>query len=161
MKLAPVPADEAQRMAGLTALNILDTPREPRFDHIADLAAAVFEVPRVFITLVDSDRMWFKATSGVGDLESAPRDVGFCSHTILEPEALVIPDAAADERFSDNPFVTGEFNLGFYAGVPIRGSNGEAVGAVALVDTQPRELSDKQLGLLKKFAALVEIELQR
>ena len=161
MKLAPIPADETDRITDLTALSILDTPREPRFDHIAELAAAVFEVPRVFITLVDRDRMWFKATCGVGELDSAPRDVGFCSHAILEPEALVIPDAAADPRFADNPFVTGDFQLRFYAGVPIHGPTGKAVGAVALVDTTPREFSAKQLGLLKKFAALVETELQR
>jgi GAF domain-containing protein len=105
--------------------------------------------------------MWFKATCGVGDLESAPRDVGFCSHTIVEPEALVVPDTAADPRFADNPFVTGDLRLAFYAGAPIRGPRGKAVGAFSLVDAEPREFSAKQLGLLKRFAALVEVELER
>jgi GAF domain-containing protein len=161
MKLAPIPTDEADRLADLSALNILDTPREPRFDRITDLAADVFEVPMVFVTLVDSDRQWFKSTCGLSHLDSTPRDVGFCAHAILEPEAMVIPNAAEDPRFADNPFVTGDFHLRFYAGVPLRGPQGKAIGALCLVDTQPHEFSATQLGRLKKFAALVEAEMQR
>jgi GAF domain-containing protein len=161
MKTAPIPADEVDRLADLRALNLLDTPREPRFDSIADLVADVFEVPRVFVTLVDTDRMWFKTTVGIEGIEGAPRDIGFCSHAIAEPDSLVIPNAEKDARFADNPFVTGDFHLRFYAGVPIHGPGGKPVGALGLVDTEPREFSSKDLARLRKFAALVETELQR
>jgi len=159
MKLAPVPADEAERIVDLHALELLDTPREPRFDRLAEVVGDVFEVPRVFVTLVDTDRMWFKSTFGLSGIDEAPRAVGFCAQAILEPEALVVQDAERDERFADNPFVTGDFNLRFYAGVPIHGPNGKAVGALGLVDTKPRQFSAKQVGLLRKFAALVETQL--
>jgi GAF domain-containing protein len=161
MKLAPIPADEADRIADLHTLDLLDTPREPRFDRITELAADVFEVPMVFVTLVDSDRQWFKSTCGLSGIDSTPRDVGFCAHAILEPEALVIPNAAEDPRFADNPFVTGDFHLRFYAGVPLRGPKGKTIGALCLVDTQPHVFSAQQLSRLRKFAALVEAEIQR
>jgi len=160
MKLAPIPADESERIADLNTLNILDTPREPRFDNVTELVADVFEVPMVFLTLVDSDRQWYKSTCGI-KVESTPRDVSFCSHAILEPEAMVVPNAAEDARFADNPFVTGDFHLRFYAGVPLHGPKGKAIGALGLVDTKPREFSDRQIGQLKKFAALVETEIRR
>jgi len=160
MKLAPIPTDESARIAALTALNILDTPREPRFDHLTDLVADVFEMPMVFLTLVDSDRQWFKSTYGI-EVESTPRDVGFCAHAMLEPEAMLVPNAAEDVRFADNPFVTGDFHLRFYAGAPLHGPNGKAIGALALVDTKPREFSAEQLRRLKKFAALAEGAIRR
>ena len=160
MKLAPIPTDETERLADLRTLDILDTPREPRFDNIAELAADVFEVPRVFVTLVDSERMWFKSSVGI-DRDEAPRDVGFCSHAISEPDVMVIPDAEDDERFADNPFVTGDFALRLYAGVAVHGPNGKPVGALGLVDTKPRAFSAQDVGRLKKFGALVEAELLR
>ncbi len=161
MKLAPVLSDDADRVADLKALNILDTPREPRFDRLTALAADVFDVPMAFVNLVDADRQWFKSTCGLDGVSDTPRDVGFCSHAIHEPDAMIIPDASRDERFADNPFVTGDFHLRFYAGVPIRGPRGKAVGTLCLVDTKPREFSAKQLGQLKKMAAIVEAEAQR
>jgi GAF domain-containing protein len=159
VKVAEIPTDETERMADLLALGQLDTPREPRFDLLAEAIGEVFDVPRVFVTLVDHDRMWFKSTFGLAGIDGAPRDVGFCSHAINEPTALVIPDATADERFADNPFVTGDFNLRFYAGVPVHGPTGRAVGALGLVDTRPREFSARQLSLLRRFAAVVEAQL--
>jgi GAF domain-containing protein len=161
MKLAPIPLDEADRIADLYALKILDTPREPGFDRITELAADIFEVPMVFVTLVDSDRQWFKSTYGTSGLDSTPRDVSFCSHAMLEPEAMVIPDASEDPRFADNPFVTGDFHLRFYAGVPLHSPTGKAIGALSLVDTKPHQFSTTQLGRLKKLAALVEAQFRR
>jgi len=116
MKLAPVLPDEAERIAELEALKILDTPREPRFDRLTSLAADVFDVPMAFVNLVASDRQWFKSTCGLDGISDTPRDVGFCSHAIHEREAMVVPDASQDLRFADNPFVTGDFHLRFYAG---------------------------------------------
>ena len=158
MKTAPIPADESDRLAELKALNILDTPREPRFDKITELAADVFDVPMVFLTMVDGDRQWFKSTSGT-DVQTTPRSLGFCAHAMLEPDAMVVPNAAEDERFADNPFVTGDFHLRFYAGAPLHGPKGKAIGALSLVDTKPHEFSAKKVGQLKKFAAIVEAEI--
>jgi GAF domain-containing protein len=160
MKLAPIPTDESERIADLNALKILDTPREPRFDKLTELVADVFEMPMVFLTMVDSDRQWYKSTCGI-DVESTPRDISFCAHAIVESETMVVPNAAEDARFADNPFVTGDFHLRFYAGVPLHGPNGKAIGALGLVDTKPREFSAKKIGQLKKFAALVETEIRR
>ena len=158
MKTAPIPTDESDRLSDLQALGILDTPREPRFDKITELVADVFDVPMVFLTLVDSERQWFKSTYGI-DVEATPRDVGFCAHAMLEPQPMVVPNATEDARFADNPFVTGDFHLRFYAGVPLHGPKGKEFGALALVDTEPRELSPRQLGQLEKFAAIVQSEL--
>jgi GAF domain-containing protein len=161
MKLAPVLADDADRVAELRSLNILDTPREPRFDRLTQLASDVFDMPMVFVNLVDADRQWFKSTCGLDGVTDTPRDSGFCAHAIHEPDMMLIPDASKDERFADNPFVTGDFHLRFYAGVPIRGPKGKGIGSFCLVDAKPREFSSKQIGQLKKFAAIVEAEIQR
>lgn len=158
MKPAPIPTDESDRLSDLKALNVLDTPREPRFDRITELVADIFDVPMVFLTLVDGDRQWYKSTYGI-DVKATPRDVGFCAHAMLEPEPMVVPNATKDARFADNPFVTGEFHLRFYAGVPLHGPRGKGIGALALVDTAPREFSSKQVGQLEKFAAIVQSEI--
>jgi GAF domain-containing protein len=158
MKPAPIPTDEAERLSELKALNILDTPREARFDRLTDLVADVFGVPMVFLTLVDGDRQWFKSTYGI-NVEATPRDVGFCAHAMLEPQPMVVPNATKDPRFADNPFVAGEFHLRFYAGVPLHGPRGKGIGALSLVDTEPREFSPKQVAQLQKFAAIVESEI--
>ena len=161
MKLAPVLADDADRVAELRSLNILDTPREPRFDRLTQLASDVFDMPMVFVNLVDADRQWFKSTCGLDGVTDTPRESGFCAHAIHETDMMLVPDASKDERFADNPFVAGDFHLRFYAGVPIRGPKGKGIGSFCLVDTKPREFSAKQIGQLKKFAAIVEAEIQR
>jgi anti-sigma factor ChrR (cupin superfamily) len=112
MKPAPIPADDAVRVADLRALNILDTPREARFDRITDLAADVFGAKMCFINLVDADRQWFKSTCGLDGVSDTQREPGFCADAIFEPDAMVVPDATKDARFADNPFVTGEYVLG-------------------------------------------------
>lgn len=160
MKPAPIPIDESARLAELRALKILDTPREPRFDRLTELVADVFEVPMVFLTLVDGDRQWFKSTYGI-NVETTPRDVGFCAHAMLEPAPMAVRDATEDTRFADNPFVAGELHLRFYAGVPLHGPGGRPIGALSLVDTRPREFSSRQLEQLQKFAAIVEHEIAR
>jgi GAF domain-containing protein len=160
MKVAPIPADESDRMAELNALNILDTPREPRFDNLTDLVSDVLEVPMVFLTLVDGDRCWYKSTSGI-EMESSARAMGFCGHAIFESEVMVVPNTTEDARFADNPYVTGEFHARFYAGVPLHGPKGKAIGVLGIIDTQPRQFSDKQVGQLRKFAALLEAEIRR
>jgi len=161
MKPAPIPDNEAARMADVQAANILNTPREERFDRLTDLAKEIFGVNMALITIVDSDRQWFKSACGLDGVSETPRDAGFCAHAIFEPEGMIIPDATKDPRFADNPFVTGAFGLRFYAGVPLRGPSGQGIGAFCLVDQQPHEFGARQLSILKKIAALVQSEVER
>src|SRR4051812_46673008 len=106
MIAAPFPADDAERLAALHALSLLDTPPEERFDRITRLLTLVMRVPMAFLTLVDTDRQWFKSSCGLPTPQT-PRSVSFCGHAILSDRTLVVPDAAEDERFRDSPLVTG------------------------------------------------------
>ena len=157
---APLPDDEQQRLAALHDLAILDTEPEERFDRITRLAAAIFDVPVVLITFIDRDRQWFKSTQGVETRET-PRDRAFCAHTILKDGVTVIPDALLDDRFADSPFVVGEARIRFYAGHPLTANDGSHLGTLCLIDTQPRQLDDGKVDLLRDLTALVQRELER
>lgn len=113
---APKPADETCRLAALRALNILDTEPEERFDRITRLAQRLFGTSMATVTLVDSDRQWFKSGVGAEPGNEDPRDISFCAHAILEPETMIVADARQDERFAGNPLVVGDPNIRFYAG---------------------------------------------
>ncbi len=157
--LAPaIPLDEAERLADLQALGLLDTPAEERFNRIVGLATAMFDVPIAYIALVDADRQWFKAKCGLTSDETG-RDVSFCGHAILGDDALVISDALEDERFADNPLVVGEPFVRFYAGHPLAGRGGKNVGTLCLVDHEPRELTLRELGMLRSLASVAEREI--
>lgn len=158
MIAAPIPLDEDQRITELRAMNIVDTPAEERFDRIVRLATRIFDVPIAYIALVDSDRQWFKSKCGVS-AEQTGRDVSFCGHTILRQEPLIIPDARNDDRFHDNPLVTGDPHIRFYAGCPLAGPNGRNVGTLCLADQRPRALDDRQLQTFRDLAAVAEHEL--
>jgi len=160
MKIAPVPKDESRRLRALENLALLDTPQDERFDRITRVAADLFSVPIAAITLVAADRQWPKACVGIEAGESA-RTTSFCSHTILDEAAMVIPDTLLDERFADNPAVTGDPHVRFYAGQPIHAPTGEALGALCVVDTVPRTLSRAQLDRLRDLAGWVEEEIGR
>ena len=160
MVKAQLPADEAQRLAALRALKILDTPAEERFDRITRLAQRLFDVPIVLITLIDADRQWVKSCHGVSRSETS-RDVSFCAHAILGDDTLVIPDAQVDPRFADNPWVTGEPYMRFYAGHPLSDPSGHKLGTLCIVDRRPRTLSEDDLAALRDLASLVEHELNR
>src|ERR1700752_1549332 len=110
-----LPADENTRLDTLRALNILDTSPEERFDRLTRLAKRLFGVPIALVNLVDADRQWFKSCVGLSATET-PRDISFCGHAILGDDILLVPDAGVDERFHDNPLVTGDPNIRFYAG---------------------------------------------
>ena len=137
MTQAQRPADESRRLLALRGLNILDTPPEERFDRITRTAARLFHVPVALVSLVDDERQWFKACVGL-DASAAPRDTAFCAFAILGAETMVVPDATRDERFADNPLVTGAPHIRFYAGHPIRAPGGEAVGTLCVIDHRPR-----------------------
>ena len=161
MKPAPIPADDGERVADLHALNVLDSKREERFDRITDLVADVFGMKMCFVNMVDASRQWFKSTCGLQGVDETSRELGFCAHAIFEPDVMIVPDATKDARFSDNPFVTGDFGLRFYAGTVLKGPTGKPVGTLCLVDTTPREFSSRQADQLKKFAAFAQVELLR
>src|SRR5579883_1250034 len=113
-----LPENEADRLAALHALEILDTPPEAGLDELTALAASICRAPIAMISLVDAERQWFKSRIGV-DRCSTPREISFCAQTILQPDLLVVPDALADARFADNPLVTSEPGIRFYAGAPL------------------------------------------
>ncbi|PYM24687.1 MAG: phytochrome sensor protein [Candidatus Rokuibacteriota bacterium] len=154
---APAPADEPARVRALHARGILDTPPEERFDRITRLARRLFDVPAALVTLVDSERQWFKSAPGL-EIRETPRDLSFCSYTIHQDTMFVVPDALTDPRFADNPMVSGEPRLRFYAGRPVR-IDGRRVGTLCVVDSRPRQLGDEDLQALDDLAALVEKEL--
>ncbi|HYO41129.1 MAG TPA: GAF domain-containing SpoIIE family protein phosphatase [Nocardioidaceae bacterium] len=153
-------AVEETRLQALAGLNILDTPREERFDRIVRLTQRLFDVPTALITLVDEDRQFHKAEVGFGARE-IPRDHSFCSHALASPSPMVVTDAEHDDRFRDNPLVTGEGGVRFYAGQPVTTPAGVPVGALCILDKRPRELSDVQLEMLTELAGFVETELAR
>lgn len=158
MVAAPRPANEAARIEALHGLDILDTPAEERFDSLTRLARRIFGVPIALVSLIDVDRQWFKSSAGLDATETA-RDVSFCSHAILEDDMLVIPDAHADPRFRENPFVTGDPHVRFYAGCPLEIPPGNKVGTLCLIDTQARALTANDRELLRDLSRLASQEL--
>ncbi len=157
---APLPENEARRLAALSEFAIVDTAPEAEFDDIADLAAQICETPIALISLVDSSRQWFKAKVGL-TVSETPRDHAFCAHAIQRPaENLVVPDAALDPRFNTNPFVVGEPGIRFYAGSPLVTPDGEALGTLCVIDRQPRQLRPEQLRALNVLSRHVMTQLQ-
>jgi diguanylate cyclase (GGDEF)-like protein/PAS domain S-box-containing protein len=152
-----ISASEEARLAALHALEVLDTPAEARFDRFTRLAAKCFEVPIALVSLVDENRQWFKSRCGL-DVEQTARSIAFCSHAVELGDMLVVEDAVADPRFSDNPLVTGAPNIRFYAGQPVF-SQGEAVGTLCVIDRIPRTFTDEERRCLLDLAQLVEAEL--
>lgn len=154
------PFNEAARLALLKELDILDTEPEAEFESIVRAAAAVCGMPISLISLVDHDRQWFKANVGLEGVSETPREVAFCSHTILGDELLEINDARRDPRFADNALVTQSPDIRFYAGAPLRMDNGLRVGTLCVIDTEPRELSDQQREVLLHLSRVAAHALQ-
>jgi len=156
---APTPANETERLAALLSCAILDTPAEAAFDDIARLAGQLCDTPIALVTLVDADRQWFKARVGI-DLPETSRDISFCAHAIHSPEVLVVRDTLEDQRFADNPFVTGDPNIRFYAGAPLMLDPDVSVGTLCVIDHVPRDLTPVQIGALAALARQVSSELK-
>jgi len=157
---APTPPNEAERLAALYALLLLDTPPEERFDKIVAFAAEEFDVPIALISLLDTDRQWFKAAIGLGTTCETGRDISFCGHAIMRAEIMVVEDALLDQRFADNPLVTGPPHIRFYAGAPLILSNGYALGTLCIIDTRPRQLDPIALAILSTLRSLAVQELE-
>ena len=151
---APTPNDEERRIAAIRALGLWKTPPEERFDRITRVAAALFDVPIALIALMERDREWFKSCCGI-EIREVLRDDSFCSHAIFERKPLVVADAIMDERFADNPYVTGYPGVRFYAGHPLILSNDSCVGTICILDTKPRHLDGAGLALLRDIAQFV------
>ncbi len=158
MQQPTCPDDEPQRIEALYSCCILDTPAEERFDRITRLARTIFKTRIALISLVDTDRQWFKSRQGLEVAETS-RDISFCGHAILNRDIFVIPDALEDERFVDNPLVTGEPNIRFYAGAPITSREGYRIGTLCIIDDRPRQFNDEELASLRDLADCVQDEL--
>ena len=154
-----IPGDEA-RVRALEDLGVLDTGPESRFDRITGLAHRLFGVASAAITLIDRDRQYIKSSEGT-KLLPGPRDEAFCDRTIRQPGTLVVADASLDARFADNPLVTGERHVRFYAGHPLEAPGGHRVGALCLLDDRPRTFSEPERALLQELAEWVQQELTR
>ena len=155
MTPAPIPEDEEERLSALASLDLMNGERTPALDRLTARLTRVFEVPIALVTLVDRDRQFFKAQSGlpedVGQARQTARDVSVCGHVIAGNEALVIEDLARDRRFANNPLLK-ERGLRFYAGIPLRAANGQPIGSLCLLDTKPRRFSEREQRLLQEYA---------
>jgi signal transduction histidine kinase/CheY-like chemotaxis protein len=155
----PAWSGEAGRLAALLALDILDTDAEPGFDDVVALARTISGAEVALVSLIDAERQWFKAKSGI-DISETPRSIAFCDVAIRHTEPLVVLDATRDPRFADNPLVTGPPFIRFYAGAPIRTAEGHALGTVCVVDSRPRvtfDQADELAALARQTAALIEL----
>jgi PAS domain S-box-containing protein len=155
-----LPENEQDRLEALYALNILDTPEEERFDRITRLAAVVFGVPIALVSLLDEHRQWFKSRHGL-QTPHTPRSISFCGHTIHDGVSLIVPDTLLDPRFVDNPLVTGEPHIRFYAGYPIHSPDGHPLGTLCIIDTRPRQATEINIASLRDLAKLVEEEINK
>jgi diguanylate cyclase (GGDEF)-like protein len=150
-----IPLDEAQRLAALHATNLLGSAPEESFDRVTRTAARLLDVPIALVSLVDRDRQWFKSRIGLDACET-PRDISFCGHAILADEPLVVPDAARDARFEDNPLVTGSSHFRFYTGVQLYSIDRKKIGTLCVIDRRPREIGHAELDALRDLARTVE-----
>lgn len=157
---APIPIHEAERLDALRTLLVLDTPPEERFDRIARFAATEFDVPMALVSLVDEHRQWFKARVGLEACETS-RDISFCGHAIEGSGVMVIEDARRDPRFADNPLVTSDPFIRFYAGAPLILPNGLSVGTLCVIDTEPRAFTRIEQSILGALRDVVVEELTR
>lgn len=157
---ADVPANEGERLRALQQMAILDTQSEERFDRLTRLAQDMFKAPIALVSLVDSDRQWFKSRQGV-DATETPREIAFCAHAIRDDQVLVVPDASLDPRFFDNPLVTGSPDVRFYAGAQLRSPDGLSVGTLCVLDTVARDWTDEDSASLRDLADVVEVELRQ
>ena len=161
MQVASLPTNESARLARLQALDVLDTEPEPELDALARAASLVCGVPISLISLVDADRQWCKANIGLPEATQTPRDVAFCAHAILGDTLMEVPDALLDARFSDNPLVAGAPDIRFYAGVPLRMSDGLSIGTLCVIDRVPRQLDNHQRAILVNLAEAAAVALER
>jgi signal transduction histidine kinase len=155
MILPEKPQNELERLKALKSYEVLDTLSEKEYDHLTAIASEICGCRMSLISLIDDDRQWFKSRVGL-NVSETPREFAFCAHAIHEPgRALVVPDARLDERFYDNPLVTGDPHLAFYAGVPLVNEDGLPLGTLCVLDSEPKSLTESQLSALNALAGQV------
>lgn len=154
-----LPTNEAERLHALRSLQILDTSHEERFDRVTRMAKRMFGVEISLVSIIDEDRQWFKSKQGL-DASETPRDISFCGHAINEDGLFIIPNAIEDERFADNPLVTGAPNIRFYAGYPLKLRQGVNLGTLCLIDSKPQHLDEDDKQLLNDLGAMIEQEIR-
>jgi len=159
MQSAPIPDNERQRLDRLKQYRVLDTPPEEAFDRITRIIAETIEVPIALVSLVDSERQWFKSKVGL-DADETSREVAFCAHAILGNGLFVIEDASKDPRFADNPLVASDPSIRFYAGAPLATPDGLNLGTLCAIDRKPRKLTKRQTQLLTDLSTIVVDELE-
>jgi len=155
----PLPPDEPTRLARLRELLVLDTPSEPLFDAIAQLASVICGTPIALLSLVDADRQWFKANVGLDGVQETGREVAFCAHAIGQEGVMVVPDATTDPRFASNGLVTGDPRIRFYAGAPLAVDGGARVGTLCVIDREPRTMDAGMQQRLRALAAIASTAL--
>jgi signal transduction histidine kinase len=163
MILPEKPHNELERLKALKSYEVLDTLSEMEYDHLTAIASEICGCRMSLISLIDDDRQWFKSRVGL-DVSETPREFAFCAHAIHEPgKTFVVSDARLDQRFHDNPLVTGDPHLAFYAGVPLVNDDGLPLGTLCVLDSEPKSLSESQLTALNALAAQVMalLELRR
>ena len=156
----PTPSSEPERLVALYRSKLVDSMPEQAFDRLTQLAAHVSDCPMALVTLLTSTRQWFKSRSGVA-LSETPRKAAFCSYTVLARAPFVVEDATNDPRFVDNPLVVGEPHIRFYAGFPVFGLDDMALGALCVLDREPRRLRQREMRSMQHLADLVSDELRR
>ena len=157
---AELPKDEASRVSVLRELGILDTGPEEPFDRVTRIAATAFNTPMSLVSLVDTDRQWFKSNFGLNTSETS-RDSAFCAHVVQKNGELVVSDTLQDDRFADNPLVQGQPHVRFYAGAPLTLPDGSCIGTLCLLDTRPREFTHEDMQMLRDLRDLVLDEIER
>lgn len=150
----PVPQNEKERLAYLTTYNIVETEQDERLDELTKLAASIFDVPMVIITILDKSRQWFKSKYGL-DLQETSREISFCQYTIMEEDVFEVPDATKDKRFKNNPLVLGDPGIRYYCGAPLISSDGYALGSLGLLDNKPRKFDKNQRRAMELLAKQV------
>ncbi|TWR27125.1 GAF domain-containing sensor histidine kinase [Mucilaginibacter achroorhodeus] len=159
----PVPENEDGRLKSLFAYDMMDTEADTAFDELTALASEIAQTPIALVTLLDGSRQWFKSAHGT-ELKQSPREHAFCSHTIMDQsQPMIVQDARRDDRFKNNPLVTGDTQVVFYAGIPLVNEDGFALGSLCVIDHEPKQLSDSQIKALGTLAkqVLTQMELRR
>lgn len=156
---APKPKNEKERLEALESLQVLDTPINPVFERITRITKNFFGVPIVAISIIDSERQWFKSTQGLNVCQN-DLNTSFCAHAILQDDIFIVLDPLSDERFKDNPLVIGDPNIRFYAGCPVQIEGGFNIGTLCIIDSKPHTLDEDQLNMLRDMAGLVREELR-
>ena len=160
MRCPPIMARESERLAVLAEYGLSSAHKLPSLDSVVRMAADTFDMPAAAVNMVGSDHVYFAASHGIGEVDMS-RDVSFCAHAITQDEVMVVPDATLDNRFHDNPLVTGKAGLRFYAGAPLMSPEGFALGALCVIDSNPRkDFSQEDRDRLRELADMAAYRLE-